>query len=110
MYRTLAIMLLAGCVPTSYAYTPASSRTFQAKPENCAFEVMTSEPTQEFEEVGELVHYNGDVAMNPDDLEKATAKQVCGVGGDALIAVSNGNGYVKGRVIHYVKLPTPAAP
>jgi hypothetical protein len=112
MHRTLVlvVVLFAGCVPTSYAYTPASSRSFQKKADSCEFEVLTSEPTNAYEEVGELVHYNGDVAGNRDDLKKAIAKQVCGVGGDAVIAMSDGNGYNKARVIHYTQLPSPAAP
>ncbi len=70
--------------------------------------MLTSEPqTTDFEEIGVLVHYNGDVPANPDKLKSIVGKQVCGVGGDAAVAVSDGNGYTKVRVLHFIKRLQP---
>jgi len=98
----VAIALAAGCVPTSYAYTPASSRSFEKRGESCAFEIVTTPPDKNFEEVGTLAHYNGDVPKDLDGLRKAIEKQVCNLGGDAVIAISEeGKGYSKATIIHW---------
>src|SRR3954471_4040642 len=107
MQRVLLIAILAGCVPTSYAYTPASGRTFPKRAEGCAFDIMSTPPQKDFDEVGMLTHYNGDVPRNLDTLKPIIAKQVCSLGGDAAIAESEGNGYIRVKVIAYPKPFTP---
>jgi hypothetical protein len=104
----MVVVLAAGCVPTSYSYTPASSRSFGQRAAGCTFDVVTTPPTETYEEVGVLAHYNGDVPSNLDEFKKVVAKQVCGVGGDAVIASSNGTGYDKGTIIHYPRRVTPS--
>lgn len=103
----MVVLLAAACVPTSYAYTPASSRSFAQRDASCAFEVVTTPPAETYEEVGVLVHYNGDVPADLDDFKKVIAKQVCGVGGDVVIASSSGKGYDKGTIIHFPRRVTP---
>jgi hypothetical protein len=108
MHRLLVVMAVAGCVPTSYAYTPSGSRSFEKRAEGCEFEVTTTPPTKDFEEVGTLLHYNGDVPQNLDKFKAAVAKQVCSLGGDGVIAISSvGKGYDKGTIFHY---PRPFKP
>ena len=108
MHRLWVVVLLAGCVPTSFAYTPSSSRTFAGKPDDCTFEVTTSEPTNAYEEIGTLKHYNGDVPKTLEAFKKAVTKQVCHLGGDAVITHGDGNGgYPTGTIIHYPELPKP---
>jgi hypothetical protein len=107
MQRVLLIALLAGCVPTSYAYTPASGRSFPKRAEGCTFDMLTTPPQKDFEEVGTLVHYNGDLPKNLDKLKSIIANQVCSVGGDAAIAVSDDKGYSKVTVIAWPKPFTP---
>jgi hypothetical protein len=96
-------VLLAGCAPTTYAFTPSSNRTFDAKPGNCTVEALTTPPTRSYEELGTLDHYSGDVPKNLDAFRTAVAKQVCQLGGDAAIGIANGSGsFAKGSVIRYV--------
>lgn len=104
----IVVLLATACVPTSYAYTPASSRSFGQRDASCAFEVVTTPPTETYEEVGVLAHYNGDVPSNLEEFKKVIAKQVCGVGGDAVIASSTGTGYDKGTIIHFPRRVTPS--
>jgi hypothetical protein len=103
MQRVLLLAMLAGCVPTSYAFTPASARTFPGRAEGCAFELMTSPPSKDYDEIGVLTHYNGDLPTNLDKVRSAVATQVCKLGGEAAIAQSNGHGYDKVTVIAYPK-------
>ncbi len=104
MRRVLILALLAGCVPTSYTWTPASRRVFEERPKGCAFEVLTSQPERGYDEVGDLQHYNGDVPKNADDFKKVVADQVCGVGGDAVIVTRDDHGAItKGTVIRYTQ-------
>src|SRR5262245_36531139 len=56
----IAMSLLSGCVALSYAFTPASSKPISARPNGCKFDLHTSTPTQGYEEIGTLKHYNGD--------------------------------------------------
>jgi len=104
MRRVLILALLAGCVPTSYTWTPASRRVFDERPKDCAFEVLTSPPERSFDEVGDLKHYNGDVPKNADNFKKVVTEQVCGVGGDAVIVTRDDSGGItKGTVIRYTE-------
>jgi hypothetical protein len=102
MQRFLILAVLAGCVPTTYSFTPSSSRPISPKPENCAFEVMTSEPTNPYDEVGVLELYNGDAPKDADKFRKLIAKQVCEVGGDVVMPTIDDKGrYTKGTILHY---------
>jgi len=96
------LLLFVGCVPTSFTYTPATQRGEVARPENCAFEVATTPPAKDSEEVGQLDFYNGTEPKTVDDCKTAVAKQVCQVGGDVVIAIANDKGqYTKGTVVRY---------
>src|SRR5262245_33861236 len=107
MHRFLRFVLLAGCAPTTYAYTPATGKPETTKPENCAIEVFLSPPSKNYEQLGTLDYYNGGEPKNAEEFKKAVAKQACQAGGDAVIAIVDDKGrYTKGTVIHYV--PEPA--
>jgi len=54
MRRLLGPLLISGCVPASYTWTPSFARSPARKPEGCAFEVVTSPPARGYEEVGTL--------------------------------------------------------
>ncbi|MGE0550218.1 MAG: hypothetical protein AB7O24_25395 [Kofleriaceae bacterium] len=114
MHRLALLVLLASCTPTSYAFSPTMRRTPDAKPEGCTFEVVTSQPSRGYEEIGTLTLINGEV-KTLDDFKSAVAKQVCSVGGDAAIATGDAKGaYTKGSVIRYVpdgpSVPSAATP
>jgi hypothetical protein len=103
MHRVLALVLAAGCAPTSYTYTPSVRRGPQSRPEGCAVDVMTSPPEKRFEEVGTLDFYNGTEPTTVEGFKRAVAKQVCQVGGDAVIAIVNEKlQFTKGTVIRYI--------
>jgi len=102
MHRLLALLVASGCVPTSFTYTPSFARGPGPKPEGCAFEVVMTPPTKAYEEVGILSFYNGTEPTTPEGFKQVVAKQVCSVGGDAVIATSNSAGQLtKGTVIRY---------
>src|SRR5262245_7352445 len=106
MHRLLAVVLVSGCVPTSFTYSPTTMRGPGPKPEGCAFEALTSPPTKGYEEVGTLSFYNGEEPTTVEGFKKVVARQVCEVGGDAVIAISNSAGQLtKGTVIHFPPEP-----
>lgn len=111
MYRLVMLALFVGCAPATYAWTPSSGLPVNPKPDNCAFEVVTGQPP-ESEEIGTLVHYNGTPPKDANKFKEAVAKQVCGAGGDAVIATTNDKGeLVKGSVVRYPKkAPEPTPP
>jgi hypothetical protein len=105
-------LMLAGCAPTTYSFTPASAKGVVEGPANCNLDVMASEPQKNYEEVGTLDYYNGKEPTNLDDFKKAVKKQACEAGGDAVIAIANAKGqFTQGRVIHYLgDMATPIKP
>src|SRR5688572_10856023 len=92
MHRLIVLLLVAGCVPLSYAWTPASAKAVSPKPDNCKVEVFTSQPEQAYEELGTVKHYNGTPPKQAEKLRAAVAKQVCSAGGDAVIAFADEKG------------------
>jgi hypothetical protein len=94
--------LLCGCAK-SYNYTPTSSAALAAKPQDCAFEVITTIPQKPFVELGvvEFSKWYGP-ADNLADFREKVAAHVCRAGGDAVLARINGLGqYLNGTVIRY---------
>jgi hypothetical protein len=111
MHRFLVLLVLvAGCVPVSYAYTPASNKPVVAKPKDCKFDIHTTQPTQGYEEIGILDHYNGDKPKDVEKFRKAIAEQVCQVGGDGVVVTTNDNGFTKASVVRYVNFAEPVKP
>ena len=108
----LAAVLFAGCSPTTFTFTPASAKGVVASPENCTFEVLTSAPDRNYEEIGTLAYYNGKEPTTTDAFKKAVAKQTCKAGGQAVIATANEKGqYTKGSIIVYLgDMATPVKP
>jgi hypothetical protein len=108
----LAAMFVAGCAPTTYSFTPASAKGVVASPENCTFEVLTSSPDRNYEEIGTLAYYNGKEPTTIEAFKKAVAKQTCKAGGQAVIATANEKGqYMKGSIIVYLgDMATPVKP
>ncbi len=101
MNRLLALVLLAGCVPTTFAFSP-TVKGVTPKPDTCPVEVLTSLPSRDYQEIGTLEFYNGTEPTTLASFKDAVGKQVCGVGGDAVIAVADDKGqFTKGTVIAY---------
>ena len=102
MHRLFLLTLLAGCSPVTYAYTPASNLPVSPKPDNCVFEVLSAPSSEDFEELGYLEHYNGGKPKTADKFKAAVAKQVCGAGGDAVVAIMDNKGELtKGTIIRF---------
>jgi hypothetical protein len=107
----LALVLVAGCVPLSYTFTPASSQPVMAKPKGCKFEVVMSQPNEGYEEIGTLDYYNGEAPKDVNKFKKAVAEQVCQVGGEAVVATVDAKGVItKGSVIKFVHHAEPVKP
>jgi hypothetical protein len=106
MYRLLAAVLATGCVPTSYTYSPSVAHGPGPRPEGCAVEIVRSPPATAYEEVGTLTFYNGTEPTTAEDFKRVVSKQVCQVGGDAVIAIANAKGQLTtGTVIRYPSEP-----
>ena len=109
MSRLLALVLLAGCTPAEFAFSPTVT-VVTPKADNCSVDVVTS-TSRTYQEVGTLEYYNGPQPKTLADFKKAVAKQVCSAGGDAVIAVQDAKGlYTKGTVISYMGPAAPAQP
>jgi len=115
MHRILGLVfasaLVAGCVPLSYTFTPASSQPVRPKAKGCEFKVVGSQPAEGYEEIGTLEHYNGTPPKDAEKFRKAVAEQVCQVGGDAVITTTNEKGELtKGSIIKFVNHAEPVKP
>lgn len=107
MSRLIALALLAGCAPTTFAYSPMINGV-RSKPDNCALEVLTSLPARDYQAVGTLDFYNGTEPKTLEAFKTAVAKQVCNVGGDAVVAVADDKGqFTKGTIIAYIGSGAP---
>ena len=110
MSRLLALVLLVGCSPTTFAFSP-TVKVVTPKPDNCTVEVITSLPSRTYQEIGTLDFYNGTEPKTLQAFKEAVAKQVCGAGGDAVIAIANDNDkglFTQGTVIAYMGADAPA--
>lgn len=108
MHRLAAFVLMAGCTPTTFAFSP-SVKGVTPKPENCKVEVLTSPPSRDYQEVGTLEFYNGTEPKTLAAFKQAVGKQVCEEGGDAVVAVADDKGqFTKGTVIAYTDSGAPA--
>lgn len=101
MKRLLACLVLVGCTPTTFVFN-ASMTGVSPKPDTCTFEVLTSPPSRDYEEVGTLALYDGPPPKTLAAFKQAVAHKVCRVGGDAAIAIADAKGlFTKGTVIAY---------
>jgi hypothetical protein len=107
MARLLALVLLAGCTPTAFAFSPIVNGT-TPKPDDCAVEILTSPPSRDYQEIGTLDYYNGPEPKTVESFKKAVSQQVCRAGGTAVIATVDDKGqFSKGTVIAYTGYGAP---
>jgi len=96
--------LAVGCASMSPNYSLTKSAASGApKAANCDFAVMTVPSDRPQEQVAildaELVPY---AATTAAEFQDAVRKQVCEVGGDAVLAEINGHGrYVRGTIVRW---------
>jgi hypothetical protein len=95
--RLIVLVALSACVPTSYTWSPTVNVVTARQP-NCQFAILAALPEEQFEEIGTMKHYNGDVPKTEAEFRKAISSNVCEVGGHAVITTK---GYEAATVIKY---------
>ncbi len=101
-----------GCVSTSATTTGAVQAP---RALGCDFDILTAQPFHGYAEIGTIdVTRHGAFSMPTTDLtefKKEIASDVCKLGGDAAIALANGDGgYLKATVLKRLAVePAPAA-
>ena len=94
-------VLLGACGPT-FKYVPTSEVTNEAREPTCEFRVLTTIPSNPFDEVGILQADGSYRTSDVEEFKKIVAPDVCRAGGDAIISEINGLGYyMRGTVIRY---------
>jgi hypothetical protein len=93
--------LVGGCASLEFEYTPTTVQRAPAKPTGCDFEVLTVRPDRHFVELGVLESRSLPTA-SVATFRTAVAPKVCAAGGDAVLAMMDGKGWlVRGTVIKY---------
>jgi|SRR5215831_6952388 len=102
------ITLAAGCASASYRYSRTTSASAPAKAASCEFDVLTTRPSQPYDELGVLERwykagFGG--ASFPSDVtafREAIRGPVCQAGADAVLAEVDAQGsYVRGTALRY---------
>lgn len=122
MRRLLTIALLfattllsTACAPGA-TYSPASSRTYPKKADNCFLQVFSTPPQKPYDELGTFdIHVGGWETHQIESvsaLREALGPQACRLGADALIAFTyNGlSVYTRAVAIHWTAQPEAPPP
>jgi hypothetical protein len=105
--------MLAAC-SAEKQYTPTSTKTAAARPENCEFDILTLKPARAIEELG-IIDFQGGhidregrrtgVPSSAAELREKIGPEVCRAGGEAVFTEVNGLGqYVRATVVRYSPL------
>lgn len=101
----LLLAALLACGST----TMTSSRDVPSREPDCDFEILTALPASGYHEVA-VVDVQGKGLTEIADFKEEIQPSVCEAGGDAALALANGNGvYIKATVIVWAK-QAPAQP
>jgi hypothetical protein len=96
MLSTLAI----GCGHPPFTRSVSTAKPLTQKPDTCDFQVLSMAPETGYEEIATLAPKYGPVRLSADEFKAAIRKDVCALGGDAVVAQVNGLGsYVRGVVL-----------
>lgn len=98
------LLLLAACATLAPAYkVTRTGTTGAAKPASCDFIIATTKVDRSYDEIAILdCDPNRPFASDVAAFKESVRAQVCGVGGDAVIAEVNGYGsYVRGTVLKW---------
>ena len=105
LFLFCALCLLGCGVETTLTRTGPKQ---PARPENCTFEMLTSQPNGGYIELGTL-DLTGGASTNLGEFRSGIRPQVCRAGGDAALAIVNGYGiYIKATVLKRVEDAAPA--
>lgn len=102
--RYLMFVLVAGCIPPSYAVeTGGTTARVAPRPANCDFEILGVPPARAYVEVAQLIPDMPERnAYELDSFREAIAPQVCQAGGNAVIAKPTPNGrWTGGSIVAY---------
>lgn len=113
MYKSLIFLsilsLTVECGSTSILFTKTGSSTFNQKPNDCNFDVLTENPTRKSETIGvidmQASPFGGGWVTDLGTFKEKARPYVCANGGDAVL-VKNSSGlpaYMNGSIIKYLK-------
>jgi hypothetical protein len=92
-------LLLGGCY--SWNFTPTTSARAQAKPPDCALEILTTAPARPYDELG-ILDNKGTNVYTADHFIELVRPHACAAGGDAVLTFVNSEGlYIKGTVLRF---------
>jgi hypothetical protein len=98
--------LLSACHPFT-KYSPQSGGACAKRAPDCKFEVIAARPTREYQTIGVIDLEAFGARYLPNDeasFRRAIAADVCGAGGDAVIAGINGDKrYIMATVVKWVE-------
>jgi hypothetical protein len=100
----VALVLSAcGLQAASYRATQTGSSALTPKPANCDFAILTTTGSRPYEEIAILDSKNY-MAHDVAEFKEAIKKDVCELGGDAVLAQVNGYGYYpRGTVLRWTE-------
>ena len=96
-------VVITGCglQAASYKATKTGSSALMPKPANCDFAILTTPAARPYEEIAVLDSKNY-MAHDVAEFKEAIKKDVCEMGGDAVLAQVNGYGYYpRGTVLRW---------
>lgn len=106
----IALTILFSCKPAQslmgdkeIIYTKTTSAEYQSKSLDCDFDIFTSLPQKNYDEIGVININKYYLAIADISTFKLKVKdEVCKNGGDAVVVTINGSGhYVQGTVLKY---------
>lgn len=89
----------AGCASRNYLVTRTGTGPVVSKAPDCDFAILTTRGERGYDEVA-ILEGDGQPAMTAVEFQKMVRKQVCELGGDAVLAeVDNQGAYLRGTVL-----------
>ena len=99
----------AGCASRNYLMTRTGTAPVVSKAPDCDFAILTTHGERAYEEVATL-EGDGQPAVTAVEFQKRVRKQVCELGGDAVVAeVDNQGAYLRGTVLVWKDAPPETA-
>jgi len=103
-------LLLAALLACGSTKMTSTGEEYPAKPANCEFKVFTTVPEGHWEEIAVIDVRSGANHTDIADFKKEIQPKACEAGGDAVIALANGDGvWIKATVLKAQGAP-PAVP
>ncbi len=108
-HLALLALGLAACNARMYSFSPASAEALSPKAAACDFNVVSSAPTAEVQEIGTLdVITPSWVSGDNASFKEAVREEVCKAGGDIVVTEVNGRGNIVRGVVFRKGAAAPA--